>query len=113
MKLRDVIHRELSDGVVLAVRVTPKAGADAIGALRELPDGLAALNVRVIQPPDKGKANKAVIALLAKRLGFAKSAVNIVAGDTSRDKQIKIDGQPGDIIEALEGVVCGQGNGDK
>jgi uncharacterized protein (TIGR00251 family) len=99
---RGAIGRALDDHVILNVRVTLKAGADAINGLYEADDGAISLKIRVTQPPDKGKANKAVIALLAKRLGFAKSALSIVAGDTSRNKQIRINGQPDVIAYALD-----------
>ncbi|MGI9462971.1 MAG: DUF167 family protein [Aestuariivirgaceae bacterium] len=109
---RDAICRELSDGIVLSVRVTPKAGAEAVDRLHQAADGSIALKLRVTQPPDKGKANKAVIALLAKRLGFAKSALSIVAGETARDKQIKICGRPEAIASALDVVAGPQARGD-
>ena len=96
---------------MLSVRVTPKSGADAISGLYQAADGKVSLKMRVTQPPDKGKANKAVIALLAKQLGFAKSALSIVAGDTSRDKQIRISGQPDVIVRALDELV-GSGDGE-
>lgn len=95
---------------MLSVRVTPKSGVDAISGLYRAADGAVFLKIRVTQPPDKGKANKAVIALLAKQLGFAKSALSIVARDTSRDKQIRISGQPGVIVRALDELV---GSGDR
>ena len=42
--------------------------------------------VKVTAIPDKGKANDAVIALLAKAIGVAKSSFNLVGGETSRNK---------------------------
>ncbi|NNE22574.1 MAG: DUF167 domain-containing protein [Rhizobiales bacterium] len=107
---RTAISRTGNTHIVLNVRVTPKSGADAINGLYQAADGAISLKLRVNQPPDKGKANKAVIALLAKRLGFAKSALSIVAGDTSRNKQIKISGQPQAIIRSLEKIT---GPGDE
>ena len=101
---RDAIGRTYATHVILNVRVTPKSGTDAINGLYEAANGAISLKIRVTQPPDKGKANKAVIALLAKRLGFAKSALSIVAGDTSRNKQIRISGQPEAIIRSLEQI---------
>ena len=50
---------------MLTVRVTPKASRDAIQGTMPTPDGLA-LKVAVTSPADKGKANAAVVALLAK-----------------------------------------------
>ena len=68
----------------IARRVTPNAKADAIS----IEDGQ--LKVRVTVVPEDGKANKAVIALLAKALGVSKSSVTIVRGETARDKLVQI-----------------------
>jgi len=57
-------------------------------------DGSAVLRVRVKAVPDKGKANTAVVALLAKALGVPKSAITLVSGDTARLKTIQIEGDP-------------------
>ena len=91
---------------------TPKANTDAIDRLHHAADGTTALKIRVTQPPEKAKANKAVIALLAKRLGFAKSALTIVAGGTARDKQIKISGRPEAIASALDAIALPPKTGD-
>ena len=50
------------------------------------------LRVRVSAVPDKGKANAAVVALLAKGLGVPKSAVSVVSGETSRMKTLAVAG---------------------
>ena len=50
------------------------------------------LKVRVSAPPEKGKANGAVEALLAKTLGLSKSAVAITAGKSSAQKVVEIQG---------------------
>ena len=68
----------------IALRVTPNAKADAI----RIESGQ--LKVRVSVVPEDGKANKAVIALLAKALGVSKSSVTIVRGETARDKLVQI-----------------------
>lgn len=57
------------------------------------PDG-EALKIAVTAPPDKGKANAAVVALLAKTFGVAKSSVTVVAGETDRRKVLRIAGEP-------------------
>ncbi|MBV7395036.1 DUF167 domain-containing protein [Mameliella sediminis] len=81
---------DLSDlatpGAMLAVRVTPKASRNAV--LRDGDD----LRVTVITVPEGGKANAAVIKLLAKALGIPKSRLELVRGETSRDKQFRIIG---------------------
>lgn len=73
----------------IAVRVTPKASHNRIEAVTEDGEG-PDYRVYVTAAPDKGKANKAVIALLAKELGVAKSTLTIVRGETSRDKLVEI-----------------------
>ena len=52
-------------------------------------DGSAVLKLRVAAVPDKGKANAAVIALLAKALGVPKSSISLIAGDTARLKTVR------------------------
>ena len=68
----------------LAVRVTPNAGADALTVV----DGI--VQVRVTATPEAGKANAAVLALLARALGVPKTALTIVRGETGRDKRVRL-----------------------
>jgi uncharacterized protein (TIGR00251 family) len=71
----------------LAVKVTPNASRNEITGFR---DGV--LQVKVVAPPEKGKANKELIDFLAERLGVKKSAVLIIKGQTNRYKSIIIAG---------------------
>lgn len=80
-------------GVRLLARVTPKAANDRVDGLMETAQG-AALKVRVRAAPEKGGANRAVEAVLARWLGLAKSRVRIAAGDKARIKTIEISGDP-------------------
>ena len=75
----------------LAVHVTPKAGSDRIDGLVRGEAGTE-LAVRVRAVPEDGKANKAVCVVVAKWLGVPKSAVEVVAGHTSRHKRLEIAG---------------------
>ena len=77
--------------VTLRLRVTPNAGRDAIEGFETLADGTEVLRIRVAAVPDKGKANAAVIALLAKTLHLPKSSIVLTAGETARLKTIRID----------------------
>ena len=75
----------------IAVRLTPRASRDEIvGFDGEGAD--AALRVRVTAPPVEGRANVALTRLLAKRLGVARGAVRVVAGQRSRRKVVAVDG---------------------
>ena len=71
----------------LAVRLTPRASGDAIVGFEG-----ETLRVRVSAPPVEGRANRALERLLAKRLGLARGAVRVVAGQASRNKVVAIDG---------------------
>jgi uncharacterized protein len=70
----------------LDVRVTPRASRNEIVGMR---DGV--LVVRVTAPPVDDAANRAVVKLIAKRAGVAKSRVRIARGERGRDKRIEID----------------------
>ena len=76
----------------LTVKVTPKASADRVQGWASDEEGGQVLKIAVTAVPEDGKANKAVIALLAKRLKLPKSAITIAAGETSRRKTLLIDG---------------------
>ncbi len=90
--------------MTLHLRVTPNAGADRIDGTELRDDGSAVLRVRVTAVPDKGKANAAVIVLLAKALGVPKSAVTLVAGDTARLKTVEIAGDPVALAARIEAL---------
>ena len=84
----------------LLVKVTPKASADRIQGWAEDEAGQRLLKISVTAVPEDGKANKAVIALLAKRLKLPKSAIEIASGATDRRKTLLIDGDP-DLLAQL------------
>lgn len=79
---------------MLSLKVQPKSSRDAIEGVVETPDG-PALKVAVTAPPDKGKANAAVILLVAKAFGVAKRDVTLTLGETDRRKVLHIAGAPG------------------
>ena len=94
--------RATRDGVVLALRVTPNARMEAIGGIEVLADGAAVLAVKVRAVPESGKANAAVIALLARVLGLPRSTIAVVAGATGRRKSLALAGDPSALLAALE-----------
>ncbi|HEY9685979.1 MAG TPA: DUF167 domain-containing protein [Coleofasciculaceae cyanobacterium] len=73
--------------VLLPVRVTPKGGRDCVLPFQE---GDTAIRLKVSAPPEDGKANAAVIKLLADALDIPKSRFSIVRGDKARDKQVAV-----------------------
>ena len=81
-----------SDAVLIAVRLTPRGGADRIDGWGSDDAGRAFLKVRVRAAPVDGEANAALEAVLAKALGLSKSAVKVARGATARLKQVAVAG---------------------
>lgn len=79
---------ERADGCVLTVHVQPGARG-AAGVAGEHGD---ALKIRIDSPPIEGRANQALIAFLAGRLGVAKSALSLLSGESSRRKRLLVQG---------------------
>ena len=65
----------------------PRARRDEIAGERD-----GAILVRVTAPPVDGRANAALVKVLAKRIGVARGRVSVVRGERSRDKLVRIDG---------------------
>ena len=93
--------RARADGVTLVVRLTPKGGRDAIDGVEMMSDGKAVLKARVRAVPEDGKANAALVELIAKALRVPRSAVTVAAGQTSRVKTLEIAGDAADLATAL------------
>jgi uncharacterized protein (TIGR00251 family) len=96
--------RVAPDGLLLAVRLTPKGGRDAIEGIAELVDGSRVLKIRVRSAASEGAANAALIRLLAAALGVAAGDVSLVAGGRARIKRLKIGGAASALAAALEKV---------
>lgn len=83
-------HWSKTIGNRFAVRVMPNASANRITAdIRQ--DGSTLLKIRVTTVPEDGKANRAVLKLLAKEPGVAKSSLTIIPGAAGRNKRVRID----------------------
>ncbi len=83
------------DGCILTVKVTPRASKSEIaGADPEW------LRMRLQAPPVDGKANTELTALLAKTFGLPKRSVELLTGDTSRLKRIKLHGLTAEAVMA-------------
>ncbi|MTJ79431.1 MAG: DUF167 domain-containing protein [Telmatospirillum sp.] len=84
-----------------AVKVTPKASRDRSEGVAADADGNRFLKISVTAVPEDGKANKAVIALLAKRLKLAKRSISVLAGATDRRKVLFIEGEADALAHLL------------
>ena len=92
---------------VIALKVTPKAAQNAWGLSASGDE----LQLKIQAVPEDGKANKAVIAFVAKSFGLPKSRVSLLSGDTSRHKRIAITwpepvAQPAQVAEAATGIAA-------
>ena len=95
----------VADGVRLAVRVTPRAGREAITGWAETVDGGRALKVALTAAPEGGKANKALVDLLAKQWRVPKTSITVIAGATDRNKLLHIAGDPGPLAQRLSALL--------
>lgn len=91
-----------NDHLRLSVRLTPNGGRDVLERLETSVDDDVVLKARVSAVPENGKANKALIALLAKSLRIPKSTISFISGETARKKILRIDADPEDLIIKLE-----------
>ncbi len=97
--------RRTATGLRLTVRLTPRGGRDALGGVRQDQAGRAQLLARVSPPPVDGAANAALVRLVAKALGVAKSAVTLASGETARVKTLEIAGDPAALERALKALI--------
>jgi uncharacterized protein (TIGR00251 family) len=98
------------DGVVLHVRLTPKSSAARIGGVEDH-GGKVVLKAYVTTPPEDGKANAALLALVADWLGVSKSAVALASGQKSRLKSIAVDGEPDKLLEKISRLLAALSQG--
>jgi len=76
---------EKDDRVSFAVRVQPRASRTALAGLHG-----DAIKIRIAAPPVDGKANDECRRFIAKLIGVATASVEIIAGESSRDKVIRV-----------------------
>lgn len=89
-------------GVRVSLRLTPKASADRLGGVVEVAPGRAALKAWVAAAPEDGKANAALLKLLAKRCRLPPSSFSIASGHAQRLKLVEVAGETGDVMRRLE-----------
>jgi len=75
---------------ILAIHAIPKSSCNKVEGYETDAKGERWLRVRITAAPEDGKANKALIAFLAKEWKIPKSALSLVSGETSRYKRFKV-----------------------
>ncbi|HVD73459.1 MAG TPA: DUF167 family protein [Xanthobacteraceae bacterium] len=93
-----------ADGLMLAVRLTPRGGRDAIDGIEQLSDGRRVLKVRVRAAASEGEANAALTGLIAKTLGVPSRDVSLAAGASARLKRIRVAGAGATHAAVLEKI---------
>jgi uncharacterized protein len=91
--MSDVSVKDVPGGVTFPVRVTPRARKNEIAGVRG-----EALQVKLAAPPVEGAANAALCDFIAEQLGVRTSAVTLVAGQTSRNKVVRVQGATVDHV---------------
>jgi uncharacterized protein len=91
--------RVQSDGVLLSVKLQPRAAANEIVPHHGVGDEL---RIRVTAPPVDAAANEALVRLLVERLDCARSSVELVRGHKSRHKVVRLHGfKPAEVLKRL------------
>jgi uncharacterized protein (TIGR00251 family) len=94
---------EDESGVTIPLRVQPKASSDRIAG-----EHAGSLKVSVTAPPERGRANAAVIRLLAKKLNVSKNCITVIAGENSRRKKIHVDNMNASQVEKRLSLVSSE-----
>ncbi|MFO1060967.1 MAG: DUF167 family protein [Dongiaceae bacterium] len=102
--------QRVADGIRLRVRLAPGSSRERLEGLAPDADGGVALKVAVNAPAVDGRANAALQALLARRLGVAKGTITVVAGATQRRKLLHIAGDPA-VLAARVGALLDEAAG--
>ncbi len=99
--VNDAPFAAASGGVSVRVRLTPKAARNAIDGTVADAHGIPALKATVTAPPEGGKANKALIGMLAKSWRLAKTSISVKSGLTLRQKTLLVEGDTELIMKKL------------
>jgi uncharacterized protein len=93
--------------VRVAVRLTPRGRADRIEGVACLADGRPVLKASVAAPPEGGRANEALLRLLATEWKLVRRDLTIAAGARSRNKGVHVAGNPAVLLERLGAALAG------
>lgn len=92
----------IAGGALVAVRLTPGSSANAIRGIARDEDGSIHLKITVTAVPEDGKANAALLKLLAKTWKLPKTSLTVASGATSRRKVVHIAGDPAALCGMLK-----------
>ena len=96
-----------ADGGRIAVRLTPRARADRVLGIARLADGAPVLKVSVTAPPEGGRANEALLRLLAGEWKLPRRDLKLAGGEKSRSKIVHVAGEPALLLPRLAAALAG------
>ena len=93
--------KAVPEGIRIHVRLQPRARREGVEGVVTEADGRAALKVAVTAPPEDGKANAALVALLGRAWKLPKSAFAIVGGASERRKILLLRGDSASLLASI------------
>jgi uncharacterized protein (TIGR00251 family) len=105
--LSDQLLIAARDGLRVAIRLSPRAKADRLVAIAEAAGGGRVLKASVTSPAEGGRANEALLRLLARAWDLPRRDLSIVAGSTSRNKAVQMAGDPERLITKITAAIAG------
>ena len=95
-----------ADGVRVVVRLTPRARQNRLDGIARLADGTQVLQASVSAPPEEGRANEALLQLLAREWHVPRRDLVLVGGLKSRRKLVRVAGDARTLMARLEGLLA-------
>jgi uncharacterized protein len=96
-----------SEGLRVAIRLSPRAKSDRLLSVAATTGGGRALTATVTAPPQDGRANEALLQLLARAWRLPRRDLSIVGGVASRNKTVGITGDPHQLFARVAGEIAG------
>ncbi|HEV2300502.1 MAG TPA: DUF167 domain-containing protein [Stellaceae bacterium] len=96
-------------GVDIRVRLSPRAAGDRVLGLAAAAGGGRVVKAAVAAPPEDGRANAALLRLVARQWKLPRRDLEIVAGEKSRDKRVRVAGDPRVLLPRLAAILAALG----
>ncbi len=109
--MRDGPLFQTRDGLRLAIRLSPRAKTARLNGLSVTAEGGRVLTATVTAPPADGRANEALLRLLARTWRLPRRDLSIVAGAASRHKTVHIAGDPRQLYDRLAALIAAEPGG--
>jgi uncharacterized protein len=105
--LPDSLIAPTRNGLSVAIRLSPRARSDRLLGIVATAGGGHALRASVTAPAQDGRANEALLQLLARAWQVPRRDLSIVGGATSRNKIVRVAGEPHELIAKLSREIAG------